>query len=105
MGTGTKLDTTLKTFIARHHLFFVATADQTGRVNMSPKGMDSLRILGDTHVCWLNLSGSGNETAADVLRVRRGRDEPAALATPTGIFGDARSPNGMGRKVAPAPLA
>lgn len=34
------------------------------RVNLSPKGLDSLQIVDDTHVEWLNLFGSGNETAA-----------------------------------------
>ena len=35
-------------------------------MNVSPKGMDSLRILSDTHIRWLNVTGSGNETAAHV---------------------------------------
>ena len=47
-------------------MFFVATAAREGRVNVSPKGMDSLRVLGPTRVVWLNLTGSGNETAAHV---------------------------------------
>ncbi len=51
-------------FIAAQHLFFVATAPQTGRVNLSPKGMDALRVLSPTRILWLNLTGSGNETAA-----------------------------------------
>jgi Pyridoxamine 5'-phosphate oxidase len=71
MGTGTKLNATLKGFISRQHMFFVATADQTGRVNMSPKGMDTLHVLDDTHIRWLNLSGSGNETAAHVAATGR----------------------------------
>jgi hypothetical protein len=71
MGTGTKLNDTLTAFIKRQPMFFVATADQTGRVNLSPKGMDTLRILNDTRVIWLNLSGSGNETAAHVLATGR----------------------------------
>ena len=50
-------------FIAEQHLFFVATAPADGRVNLSPKGMDSLRVLSPTRVLWLNLTGSGNETA------------------------------------------
>lgn len=45
-------------------MFFVATAAPDGRVNLSPKGYDSLRILSDRRVIWLNLTGSGNETAA-----------------------------------------
>ena len=47
-------------------MFFVATAAREGRVNVSPKGMDSLRVLGPRRVVWLNLTGSGNETAAHV---------------------------------------
>ena len=51
-------------FIARQKIFFVATAAPDGRVNLSPKGMDSLRVLDANRVIWLNLTGSGNETAA-----------------------------------------
>jgi Pyridoxamine 5'-phosphate oxidase len=51
-------------FIAVQHLFFVATAPVKGRVNLSPKGMDALRVLSPTRILWLNLTGSGNETAA-----------------------------------------
>jgi len=54
-------------FIERQHLFFVGTAAAEGRVNVSPKGMDSLRVLGENKVAWLNLTGSGNETAAHLL--------------------------------------
>lgn len=50
-------------FIGRQRLFFVATAAD-GRVNLSPKGLDTLRVLADRRVVWLNLTGSGNETAA-----------------------------------------
>ena len=66
MGTAPKLNKTLRTFIERQHVFFVATAARDGRVNVSPKGMDTLRIVDDTRIVWLNLSGSGNETAAHV---------------------------------------
>ena len=62
-----KLDRKLKAFIRKQHLYFVGTAGATGFVNVSPKGMDSFRILDDTTVAWLNLTGSGNETAAHVL--------------------------------------
>ena len=58
----------LRGFIARQHLFFVATAPGTGgHVNLSPKGMDSFRVLGPTTVAYLDYVGSGNETAAHVL--------------------------------------
>ncbi len=55
----------------RQHLFFVATADHAGRVNLSPKGMDTLRIVDVSRVQWLNPSGSGNETAAHVVATGR----------------------------------
>jgi hypothetical protein len=51
-------------FIGEQHLYFVGTAAPGSRVNLSPKGMDSLRILSPTRIIWLNLTGSGNETAA-----------------------------------------
>ncbi len=50
-------------FIARQPIFFVATALPEGRINLSPKGYDSLRVLGPDRLVWLNLTGSGNETA------------------------------------------
>lgn len=54
----------LTRFIATQRMFFVGTAAPDGRVNISPKGMDSLRVLSPTRVVWLNVTGSGNETAA-----------------------------------------
>ncbi len=63
----TCLDEKLKAFIRAQHLYFVGTAGAQGHVNVSPKGMDSFRILDDSTVAWLNLTGSGNETAAHVL--------------------------------------
>jgi hypothetical protein len=54
-------------FIRAQHLYFVGTAGAEGFVNVSPKGMDSFRIIDNTKVAWLNLTGSGNETAAHVL--------------------------------------
>lgn len=57
----------LNDFIARQRMFFVATAARGGRVNVSPKGLDSLRVLDANRVVWLNGTGSGNETAAHVL--------------------------------------
>ncbi len=53
--------------IQRQKMFFVATAACEGKVNLSPKGMDSFRVVDDSRVIWLNLTGSGNETAAHVL--------------------------------------
>ena len=56
----------LKQFIEEQKIFFVATATADSRVNVSPKGMDSLRVLDKNRVVWLNVTGSGNETAAHV---------------------------------------
>jgi hypothetical protein len=52
------------TFIGEQHVFFAATAAPGARVNLSPKGMDCLRVLSPNRILWLNLTGSGNETAA-----------------------------------------
>jgi len=54
-------------FIRQQQLYFVGTAGSEGYVNVSPKGMDSFRITGASEVVWLNLTGSGNESAAHVL--------------------------------------
>jgi len=58
-------------FIQNQQLFFVATAAAAGHVNMSPKGLNSLRVLSSKRIVWLNLSGSGNETAAHVQENKR----------------------------------
>jgi len=55
-----------RAFIEKQKIFFVGTAAAESRVNISPKGMDSLRILGKNRLAWLNVTGSGNETAAHV---------------------------------------
>jgi hypothetical protein len=58
----------LRAFIGRQRMFFVATAPLAGgHVNLSPKGLDSFRVLGPTSVAYLDQTGSGNETAAHVL--------------------------------------
>jgi hypothetical protein len=56
----------LKQFIERQPIFFVGTAAARGRVNVSPKGMSSLRVVSNRRVVWLNLTGSGNETSAHI---------------------------------------
>jgi len=58
-------------FVEKQPLFFVATAGSEGRVNLSPKGIDSLKIVSENRILWLNLTGSGNETAAHVLETNR----------------------------------
>ncbi|MEL6320038.1 MAG: pyridoxamine 5'-phosphate oxidase family protein [Cyanobacteria bacterium J06626_14] len=56
----------LQQFIEAQKIFFVGTATADSRINISPKGMDSLRVLSANRVVWLNVTGSGNETAAHV---------------------------------------
>ncbi|MGY3687339.1 pyridoxamine 5'-phosphate oxidase family protein [Vibrio coralliilyticus] len=59
------------TFIEQQKLYFVGTAADSGSVNLSPKGGDSLRVISPTQIAWLNLTGSGNESAAHVLNNQR----------------------------------
>ena len=61
----------LQSFIEAQKIFFVATAPKNGRINLSPKGMDSFRVLNSNRVLWLNVTGSGNETAAHLLENNR----------------------------------
>ncbi|WP_439128694.1 pyridoxamine 5'-phosphate oxidase family protein [Polaribacter sp.] len=67
----TKITSRLQKFIAAQKIFFVATAPTSGRINLSPKGMDSFRIIEENRVLWLNVTGSGNETAAHLLENER----------------------------------
>lgn len=53
--------------IAKQPVFFVATAAAGARINLSPKGLDSFRVLAPDRVAWLDLGGSGNETNAHLL--------------------------------------
>ena len=62
-----ELNESLVDFIKTQYIFFVATAPQQGRINLSPKGIDTFHILDSNNVSWLNLTGSGNETAAHLL--------------------------------------
>jgi hypothetical protein len=59
-----QLDPQLCEFIGQQQLFFTATAPQEGRINLSPKGIDTFRCLDFNRVAYLDLTGSGNETAA-----------------------------------------
>jgi hypothetical protein len=62
------IDEKMQRWVKRQHMFFVATAPLAGEgmVNLSPKGHDSLRILGPNKVAYLDLPGSGIETLAHV---------------------------------------
>jgi hypothetical protein len=56
-------------FIEKQKIYFVASAplSANGHVNVSPKGLDSFRVLSDSKVAYLDITGSGNETSAHVL--------------------------------------
>lgn len=60
-----------RSFINNQKIFFVATAASEGRVNLSPKGTDSFRVINENKIVWLNLTGSGNETAAHLIQNNR----------------------------------
>jgi hypothetical protein len=60
----TQITPELQEFIAEQQMFFTATAAATGRINLSPKGIDTFRYLDEHSVAYLDLTGSGNETAA-----------------------------------------
>ena len=66
-----KLSSRLQQFIEAQKIFFVATAAEDGRINLSPKGMDSFKVIDENRVLWLNVTGSGNETAAHLLAKNR----------------------------------
>jgi hypothetical protein len=61
-----QLNDFLVDFITRQHVFFVGTAPASpeGHINVSPKGLDTFRILGPKSVAYLDLTGSGIETVA-----------------------------------------
>ena len=63
-----EIDEQLVEFIQRQHVFFVGTAPNSpsGHLNISPKGLDTFRILGPNTVAYLDLTGSGIETVAHV---------------------------------------
>ena len=55
-----------ESFIKAQHLFFVGSAPMhpEGHINLSPKGLDSFRVLAPNRVAYMDIIGSGNETAA-----------------------------------------
>lgn len=68
-----EIDAGLRAFIEAQHMFFVATAplDESGHVNLSPKGLDAFRVLGPRTVAYLDFVGSGAETIAHIRENRR----------------------------------
>lgn len=63
----------VREWIERQPLFFVATAPSGdgGHVNLSPKGLDTFRVLDERTVAYLDLTGSGAETIAHLRQNRR----------------------------------
>ena len=61
------LTDTLMDFIRAQRMFFTASAAADGRINLSPKGLQTLQILDAQHVAYLDLTGSSAETAAHLL--------------------------------------
>ncbi|MEQ8408331.1 MAG: pyridoxamine 5'-phosphate oxidase family protein [Gammaproteobacteria bacterium] len=66
-----QLNSDLINFIEHQKLFFVGTAADDGTINVSPKGFDALRVLSEQRIVWLNITGSGNETAAHLAQNNR----------------------------------
>jgi hypothetical protein len=60
----TEIPSSLQDFIKDQKIFFTATAPEQGRINLSPKGIDTFRCIDSKTVAYLDLTGSGNETAA-----------------------------------------
>lgn len=58
------IEPNLRAFIERQRMFFTASACAEGRVNVSPKGLDGFRVIDANTVCYLDHTGSGNETSA-----------------------------------------
>ena len=59
-----EINDSLQKFIQEQKVFFTATAPRTGRINLSPKGIDTFRCLDNKTIAYLDLTGSGNETSA-----------------------------------------
>ncbi len=93
-----RLDERLQAFIAKQQLFFVATAPlKEGHINLSPKGLDSFRVLSPTVVAYQDLVGSGAETIAHLRQNGRITIMFCAFAGPPLIL----RLHGMGEVVGP----
>jgi hypothetical protein len=64
----TQLELKFQEFIAEQHIYFVASTPNEGRINLSPKGIDSFRCIDANTVAYLDLTGSGNETSAHLAQ-------------------------------------
>ena len=83
-----EIDEEIRGWIARQKIFFVSTAPMSGngRVNVSPKGMDTFRVLGPRSVAYLDLTGSGVETIAHLRENGRITIMMCAFTGPPRIF-------------------
>lgn len=83
-----EIDDHLAAWIGRQHMFFVATAplDAGGHVNCSPKGLDTLRVLGPRQLAYADLGGSGIETVAHIRENERITIMLCAFEGPPKIF-------------------
>lgn len=61
------LEAAHRTFIEAQKIFFSASAAEGARVNLSPRGTDTFRVMSPNVVLWLDKTGSGNETAAHLI--------------------------------------
>lgn len=68
-----QIDDAMAAWIHAQPIYFVASAPlaANGHINLSPRGLDTLRVLGPHQVAFLDLTGSGNETAAHLLENSR----------------------------------
>jgi hypothetical protein len=66
-----QIDAGLQAFIEAQRVFFVATAPLDGHINLSPKGLDTFRVLGPNQVAYLDHVGSGAETIAHLKENQR----------------------------------
>jgi predicted pyridoxine 5'-phosphate oxidase superfamily flavin-nucleotide-binding protein len=97
--TRSMIDDEARRFIEAQHIFFVASAplDPGGHVNLSPKGLDTFRILGPTTVAYVDFNGSGVETIAHLKENGRIVLMFCAFQGPPNIF----RLYGLGRAVEP----
>ena len=72
-NTYDQIDSALEHFIRAQRVFFVATAplNPGGRINLSPKGLDTLRVLDPHTLAYLDYVGSGAETIAHLRENQR----------------------------------
>lgn len=89
----------IERWLKRQRVFFVATAPlaDNGRINCSPKGMDTFRVLGPRELVYADIGGSGIETVAHLKENARVVIMLCAFEGPPKIFRF----YGQGRSVAP----